>query len=377
MKLSDLIFMAKKRQKLKYNIYLCILFSLTFVIIFLSSSVYHFYVKTINDSINNNIDFRRIFVDTSTKNLDVEQVKKIEGVEAIYSAKYIGQYYLSNNSLFRNGVVDGSIYLRPIISSKDVITSDKMRLNPNESGYLVCPQKFYPMSGTELEGINYFNMLNGKDYIGKEIYIDNQKFKIIDTYDSDKYFISKNECFISFKDFKELIDKQSAEDNPFTIIQADDVEKSFQIMSYLEDNEFAYDPISIMNYSVTAPVRNFTKWLTIIVSIASLILFSFITVKKNKECSSYNQLLLYLGYTKQQIVSLSTFEIMFCYLISVIIGIILYVVIYLYMKYVVFTFALSASGGITIPFHILGFIIIVIYIYVFFINRWSINKNLK
>ena len=375
MEKSDYLFLIKNKKKTKHRLFLIILLTLVFIILFLLSMVYNFYTKNVNDALNNNIDYRRYIVDNYPDKLEMDSLNKISNIEAIYNAKYLGEYYVANVPIFKNNNLDGSVYLAPLITTKDITTTKNTNIK-NIEHYAVCPEKFYPTSGTYFDSINVFNILKGEKFIGQKFSTNGIDFSVVDTYNSDRYYVSKNICYISFEDYKYLIDNLNREDNDVVVLQLDSIKNIDSVTKQLKEKGYNYSAVSKINYNEIDPIIKTTSTLVIVVLIITLLISFMIIKKKIKSEISHYELLKTLGYKEKNIITLSTLEILnYCFK-SLIYSLIIFLVMFLIIKYFIFTSLFSESNGFNIPYTAILILSICLFIYLIIINYIELKKSI-
>lgn len=383
MKNIDIFKIIKNRLKLKYNIFLGFFLIFIFTIIFLSLTIYNFYTKTFNDVMNNDIDYRRYTVsnigDRVDKEIDYEYLKNIPNIEAIYNPKLTGVEYLDNVSLFKVKGHPGDIHLTPIITSDDIVTTNKLKLNPNESGYAICPEKMYPTSGI-IDSVDYFKILNGKDFIGEYFTVLGKKFKVIDTYNSDIYYKEKDTCLISSKDFAKIRDYKSlnnSNDNTSVNIQIDDYKNVNSVLEILHKDGFKTHGMVTIIYDEINSIKSMTMIIFFVTFILTIVIASIIIIKKNKAINNYYSLLKNLGYNNKLIKKISCLELLMILIISAIIGFIIYYILKLIMAYIIMPEIILKYRGFDIPYLLFIINILILIFYFVLVNTNNLNKYLE
>lgn len=373
MNLSEAYKLARSRFKQKYNVFLGIFLTIALIILFSLLTIYFFYTKTVSNILYINKDFRRFIVYVNIENL--EFLKDNEYIEAIYSSKYMGDYYVPNIKMFQKNNHDGTIYLEPIITDNDIMTNNGNKIKPNDTGKMICPQKLYPSTGSYLEQVDYFKLLNGEDYIGKKLMVDNINFEVIDTYDTDYYYKGKNVCYISFDDFKKL--KSYESENGFSVIQIRKFEEVNTILKLLDEKDYHYFPQSVIDYEEINPIKNTTFLFLILLSSIIVFVLGIILNKKGNEIKRFSLLLKTLGYKNKDIIKVATIELFCIVIISLMLSFILFLVILFITKYFLLTEYLLLSSSFKIPFLLVIVSVIGIVLYLLTLNFVITYKNLK
>jgi len=378
---KDIFNIVRKRLKLIYNIFLSVFLIFIFVIIFLALTIFNFYTKTFNDIMNNDIDYRRYEVrnvgDRVNEKIDYEYLKKISHIEAIYINSGLEPF--DNVSLFKEKGHSGGINLKSIITSNDIVTTNKVELNPNESGYAICPEKMYPTSGL-LDKVDYFKILDGKDFIGKYFSVLGKNFKIIDTYNSDTYYREKDTCLISLKDFNEIREKKDNNnhyDGSWVNIQIDDYKNVNSVLEILHNDGFSTHGMVTIVYDEINSIKTITMLVFVITFILTIVIARIIIIKKNKANRNYYMLLKNLGYKNKLIKKLSSLELLFVLILSMIIGFIIYYILKIVMTYIIMPEIIMMYSGFDIPYLLFFISILILGLYFILVNGNNLNKYLE
>ncbi len=372
---KDALHTACKRLILKHNIFLLLLLIFVIIIMFLGISIYTFYVESINKIIDYDIDYRRISIIMPQN--QIELMENIPHIEAYYSTKYMGYYYVDDISLFKEKNHTGEISLEPVITSKDLLTSKNLELSPETSGYAVCPKEFYPSSETETGEVNYLRMLKGSDFLSKTFMVDGINFEVTDTYDSNLNVRNKNTCFISFKDYKTLMDKRRPEEIEGFVLQIDDAKNVEEVVNYLKENNIKYNRTLTLTYDEINPIKAISLGVTVISLVVALIVSMVIILKKNNYNEKYYLLLKSLGYMDSDIKKISMFELVMVFFISLIIGFILFYITLLVIKYGFLSVNLYSTAGFQVEYLLNIIVSLILLLSLILINNKNISKRLK
>ena len=367
----------KNHCKTKEYRYFNLILVICFLIILLSFMVYSFYTKGFSDAVNTNTDFRRFMIDNIDNEDEALKLKNVEHVTNVYNAKYMGTYSAFNVQQFSINGLSGTINLKPIINSDDIITTHNFDFGKNNNGYVVCPQKIYPNDRNAEETIDFLKILNGENYINQDLTMDGMTFKFVDTFDSDKYFSNKDECYISFDDYKTLVDKNDMVNLKSYNIQIDSVKNIKLVLSELDSLGYKYSPIYEIEYSMINNIQNITLKLILITVLISIIFIYLIIIKKIKHEKSFCYLLNSLGYSKKIILKINNIILIFNYLIAAIIGFIVFLLIYFILRYAFFSGMLLGSNGFHIPFEQFIIIFMILLFYILILNSVYIYKIMK
>ena len=184
----------------------------------------------INATKNNQIDYRTIRVFSSNINVENKEIfiKQLEkNINSILNIKHVQDAYIGEESALivktnlKNTYVDGTItVLRGTDSTLPKIIEGRAFSN-NESGVMICPQKFYPDS--EPEKIKRKGIIDAKTLLNKKINITyneykydefknklivkeehKKEFEIVGLYDTQERMNDNGTCYISSVDMKEM-----------------------------------------------------------------------------------------------------------------------------------------------------------------------------
>lgn len=375
MKLKEEIHLINNRLKNKYNILLIIFLIITLIIMFIISSIHSFYTKSVDDLINNEIGFRTYEINKVDGNIDEEWIKNIEHVKSVYKLKYCEVCQNYQNDILKSDKLDGTIILAPIITEDDIKVSKGKNIKPSDTGKMICPQKFYPDSTIRLFGIKANNMLNGKDFIGTNLKINEKQFKIIGIYNTDKYFSEKNVCYISLSDYNNLSKQNESEAQ--TYIQIDDIKNRENVLEILKNKGYTYSINYMIDYNEINPLKNVTTVLFIIVPIIAISIIALIMTKKNHKARKNYQLLYWLGYPKKVILKLNHIELTILYFMSIAFSFLIYILLLWWLNNFVFREFLIYSSGLKIESLRLIGISFIFYLIMLILNKRYLNKALK
>lgn len=312
----------KKIWRNKQLLYHCLAVSFC-VIVLIAIFIFNNNVsRFINASENSNIEFRTLSIPPKSyeKDFGLSEIQNINHVEYVYNSLY-GRTTIDTD--LKTDKVDGMINLK--ITSDNYLEQlvGKNVLKNTDSGVIICPKNFYPDSNVIDLKINEKEMLNGNDFIGKDITVNyftrklkgsiiikdeeiEQKFKVIGTYDSKSIMEANNTCFISYNDMKALLDKKILKEinknSYYWYAIVDDINNMDPVKKELLNHNFGIlnneTQIDDEQVDFINTILLFITALTII----SLIIISILYSNKKLELESYNiGMLRALGYKKKEI----------------------------------------------------------------------------
>ena len=340
----------------------------------------------VEKSINSNIGFRTLSVppDIVYKNIDYSKINQIKDVVMVYDSGY---NMITIETSFKNDKYDGLLNF--------VFDPENKYLSQESNGVAVCPQNFYPDSNV---GLNLKNedIIDGNSLIGKEFtitYIVNkekreQKFKIINTYDSSKNLNSNNTCYITYHDLVEIADAKLNVSNSFSKYDIAVVVNNVKNVDYVKQelNKMGFDLSHIESlYNIDYQMVNSLKFIGIIIGIiVFIVMFVVITMyninKIHKETSNAG-LLKILGYSDRRIKAIFILEASSLSVFAISIGLLFSLVFLVICKQVIFRSLKYLGISIISPFLyliilyilLIGLCIVVVYI----ITSKKMKTNIK
>ncbi len=394
MKIIDYIKLDKKELFNKLQIVFTTILAL-FLLLLLN---FRFnFINYINNSIINNPWFRVLVVGANLdkKNNGLDELQNIENIDLIYSSQYD---YATLESSYKNDMYDGFIDLNygdKSLLPKNIIGST---INENDHGVALCPSNFYPSSDANNLAMD-FEFLDTEKLIGStfsikyysykdinnQITIDQtftKDFKIIGLYNNKDLMLPSNNCFISSKDMKEIIDTGTLVNDGvygFTLV-VNKTENVNKVINELEKLKFNYSIKIEYDTSLINKIINISN--VIIVFIIILILIININFLKKRLIQNSNSIgiLLTLGFSKHLVNLIYLCQIFINNMISYLIAIMLSFISHITIKKVFRKLTLLIAYNIEYNYIMIitGFFFIILMpclYYLFYIQR-KINKNI-
>ena len=382
----------------KKNLYFIIQIAICSSVILLTLTFKQNFDNYLYNKLPQNIGFRTITTGLKENEKDdnvINKLKNMEHVETAFSSKYNGY---SIDTDFKSNKYDGIISLM----YGDKGTLPKIiygnTLNENDSGKMICPLKFYPSSKAYDTFINSKNIIDGKQLLNNKITatydsykIVNEKmefdkkftkeFEIVGIYDSEEEAQAFNTCYISAKDMIEIRDKvdhinESA--NYGYVVVVDKIENVTLVQKKLLSEGFI--DADIQNKYDIKNINTINLFSNIILGIGIFIALS-LTISYIKKQHLYEQkfigILKSIGFSKKKIFNIKLIEQFILNFISYILGSILFIIIYLIIKYIVLTKFIIVGFNLLLIFNsfIYSFLMIVIFITIFTI--YYLQKDVK
>ena len=348
MKLCDyikIIFQNINRDK-RNTYYIISLTFLTIFILFILSFKSNFqnYITT---AITENVAARTlsIGINHGEEEKSYEQINNIDYIEYVYSSKYD---FSSVDSSFKNDIYDGILELS--LGNEHTIPKNIIgeTITSSSSGVAICPAQFLPSSDSGELITNNSLLINGKDLLGTnfDVYYTSKKnidgniiddktftkeFQIIGIYDSKSNFTLNNVCYISEKDMKEIKDTTLSVNGDISYGYFAIVDKTENVAATIEtlenlgfdaESKITIDTDLFNNLSLVCNI------LIIIIVIFLIIIIIFYIKKKSLQDTKKIGLLRSIGYSKGNIFTLFVGEYLIINIISLIVGIILYLALY-------------------------------------------------
>lgn len=408
----------------KENIIFSIIIISLIIIILILITIIYFAInfKRMNDTLN--ITARTLIVNKGNKSEEeLDSIKNINHVAICVSDLYrnplyedLPEYDEENNK----GYIQASALL-----SKDSLKIVDGRMIENDNEMLI-PNRFYPHSEYDNnmdEIVLLDKIIDGKDLIGKTITLSSQKghpvkqgkisedeyqklwqewynnrekitFTIVGTFDPQVSMIEKNMTYISMDSFKKLKNEVSGSSGHEDIygnyhnevfyytgrmVIADKYENLDYIKKELEEQGFAYDNILEYDYATLLLITSVPIAIGLVILIITICLIRNYISKKYKNRT--NELGLYktLGYKNKEIKQIELYENILLFIISIIVGSILYIITIEVLKVKVpfLTMLEFYSTKITIPYFYLLLFFAFMLLYVKYISNKICNKYLK
>ncbi len=348
---SLLMFLRNKKKK--FYIFIMIVCALLSIGIFSFNANFQNYL---NQAISKNIGFRTlvVFPKKSVDDYGKSELLGFEHIQEVYSTKYdtfFGQTDLNNEQYDgKINLIYGSSKLLPKVVYGRTFES-------NETNVAICPLSFYPSSS--LSSMKKENILDGTKLLNNKfkikyysykwdkehIPIDKEyekEFEIVGLYSSENTMNFNNECFVSNVDLKEILDITIPNDEYeevtygfFAIV--DDTKNVDKVIKTLEDAGF--DDVSVRANIDTDILNtiNKTTFVFIIVIIISIVFLTYLYTKK-KILNEKNVIgnLRMCGYNEGNVKVLYLSESLITNIFSFLIGLVLFLSIYTYLKLTMF-----------------------------------------
>lgn len=368
-------------KKNKFYIPLLTIFTILTILILV---FYYNFVNFINDSINKNIGFRTISVSTKidSDDLGISEIKDIQYVKDVYNSYYDFVVLPSSfESDDYNGYVD---LIYGGASLPEVVYGDTFE--DGSKNVAICPMYFYPDNNVYDLKINTDKIIDGRDLLGEKFSVSyssshyegsqivddksfSREFTIIGIYDNTENMNVNNQCYIPYDDLKDIIDTKTPEGAnesfyPSFYVIIDSTEHLDYVVEKLTEAGFQnieykttidYDMVRIILLSCYI-ITSLTLFIVIVIT-------SFYVKKKLLNESSDIGIYKVFGFDKSIVRKLYILEILSLNLISFVLGLILFIILFLVLKF--FTFSSLMFIGVNIHLNISSIIISLIIIIVF------------
>lgn len=336
----------------KKNIFMYLQFTLcTVLLLFVLNFKYNFY-NLLTNNLSQNIGFKSLSVTAKTDQPDLGQTElsNIENVVAVYSSKYDGYGVESD---LKSSKIDGKIDL--LYSDENIIPKVMIgeSISSKDEGVAICPMKFYPSSKAYNLFIKEDEILNGEELIGKTFkaryysYKNNngtleedkeysKDFKIVGVYDSELTMNTANSCYISAKDMISMKDSTTIKDEETFynfVVVADSIDSIPKIKEEILSLGFLDASIrSEYDEKIVNIILLSCDLITSIIIFAICILAISYIKKKLIYENKFIGTLRSVGFTKKHVLNLSILEQFVINLISYMIGIVVFYIIFLVIK---------------------------------------------
>ena len=436
MKNSSFLEISLKHLKRKENIVYGLVFIILVVILFLIFSFINFIIGYRRDSNKYDILSRTILVQNEHTNQDFEKINTIKHVKINVTDKYYYQYgVLAKEFDVENS--KGEIRIKPVVE-KDTLKIVDGRSIQNDKEILI-PSFFYPhgpFTDDGKETIIKENFIDGKNLIGKEIEIASSKdypfrylypeynssnikeeellrekweeeilkpylekqtkylYKIVGTYDSSYNMLERNIVFVTMNDFDDIKNEikggtSEIDENGKLIFNPDKYDDRMIIVDNYKNILYVMEELTKMGF-INSAVRSFDelqyKLLTYVpLSIAIIVLFVAIKLIKKFISKKYSNIhyelgiFKALGYNNNQITKIELYENIAITITGIIISFILFLIAFNVIINVVPTFIETEYYSVTIrmPYLYISIFIVLIFLYIIYINKRISEKHLK
>ncbi|MDD2495131.1 MAG: ABC transporter permease [Tissierellia bacterium] len=393
------IFRDKKKKFLILIFVFCTIISL--LILSFRSNFFTY----INNSITKSIGFRTLVVgaEFEMKNNGLDKLKTIEHVVDVYDSQ-IG--FISLESSFKNDHFDGYItflYGGKYSLPQNIVGSS---LNENDQGVAICPINFYPSDSINNMQLDQTKILDGHQllndtfdvtyyshkYEGQKIVKDKtftKKIKIIGLYNNNEVMTLNNECYISPTDLNEMISVSEIKTN--TDIPDGEYKEAFGFMVIVDNlknvervssalKEAGFVSVDLQNHidSNLLNIIMVSSNITVGLVLFTVLMMNASYIKKKVQNEAIVIGILRAGgYQKNNINWLYLIELFFTNLISYLLGLSIFMIIYLISKNTILKplHYLGVGINISIKDLLLSFLLIVIVS--MFISIYHIVKKTK
>ncbi|MCX4253724.1 MAG: FtsX-like permease family protein [Bacilli bacterium] len=404
MKLRDsMTYTLKKVTRKNKNIYFIIILTISTIAIIGALYYRTTFLNRLRIDLTDSFHNRGIMA-FKYDNPNYTEILNILHVTEIYDFHYHYSYTFSPT--FKNSKYTGNLEF--IYGSKNTLPRniEGNVFDKNDTGVAICPKYFYP---SHIQNINYFDpnlFLSKNDILNttftikvpKLIRVDGKSiengyyikdFKIIGTYDQLESDNSANTCYVSGRDAKEIFEQTTAalneENVPTMVVAIDDKANLKKVNNELIKMGYNTNRFSFVE-SITSLNIKFLSNITILITIAGIIIFTILYV--NKKTIDNNQeigTLKSLGFKSKDIQTINLIEMICITMISYIIGLLIiglgFIIINTILKnYLIINHIIIYHS--TIPYLIALAIIIIIpiiinYFYTYRASKKKAIENLK
>ena len=280
----------------------------------------------------------------------------------------------------------------------------------NERNVAICPIKFYPSTveadNLGIPKINKSYMIDGQTILGttftvtynvhdatlEEVGKATNSFKIVGLYSSEKTMNSYGECYIPAKDIIEMTHKENINNINNDISDDGHFSYSYMNLDVIIDKttnvEFTNNEIEKLGYYVSkgasidtelVTIINISSTVIVIIVLFAVIILTWSYIKKKiiNETKTIG-ILRTSGYIKKDIKKIYLLEIILTNILSYIIGLILFNVIYLLFRETQFYMGLLYLGvRISMNYIIFLFSFMIMILLPALISHFSVSKKMK
>lgn len=338
----------------------------------------------------------------------INELLKINHVQEVYNQEY--RNIFPEESSFKNDYLDGRMGLLygSINSLPRVIKGRTFK--ENERNVAICPIKFYPSTveadNLGIPKINKSYMIDGQTILGttftvtynvhdatlEEVGKATNSFKIVGLYSSEKTMNSYGECYIPAKDIIEMTHKENINNINNDISDDGHFSYSYMNLDVIIDKttnvEFTNNEIEKLGYYVSkgasidtelVTIINISSTVIVIIVLFAVIILTWSYIKKKiiNETKTIG-ILRTSGYIKKDIKKIYLLEIILTNILSYIIGLILFNVIYLLFRETQFYMGLLYLGvRISMNYIIFLFSFMIMILLPALISHFSVSKKMK
>ncbi len=399
MKINDIFsYNLKNILRNKKNIFYLIILIICVFILLTSLTFVSNLKNFIDKSIFKNIGFRTLSVQLKGEKEEISNLKSIKYVKDVYSSQY-GSVFVETN--FEDNKFDGVLELTYLDeTAKNEIVDKENVKNFENNDYLICPLQFYPSSEAGMIKIANNDILDGNSFIGKniEIYYSSYKldenltlisdksykksFKIIGTYDNEKYMNLNNQCYASFSNIKEIVDIKSSINNNNTVYAFSIVVDKINNLNYVINTlkEMGYEEIEVKNqidYEFVNKV-NLICYCIVILIFVSIFFLTILYVNKKKNDDMFEMGILKVsGYNDRLLLKINFFENFLNVILEFVVGFVLFLILFLIAKFILF-YNLSYLGfRLSLSFGDIIRVFLSVLITTTFVSTYFETRNLK
>ncbi len=349
MKINDSLFIVRRHLRDKKNIVFTLVLIIIFLILFTCSTIIKFSYENKKATINS--EMGRTYIIQITDN-QIEEVKKIEHIDAVMSNKYLSQQLAYPEELNENGI-DGSIQIKPLLKENDnKIIKGRNIQNKNE---LICSNVFYPHDYDDKIYSKLF--LKPNKIINKNVTVTSSNednldekitFKIVGTYEN-KYMEQANTCYTDINTYDSIksnyIGKTVSYDEEGNLVEStltpysdifiriDNSKNTKQVLNELKERNISYNNYFFLDYTFLNNLYYIPMFIAIITIVISFsILYSYINKKINNNLKNIGTLQA-IGYDIKIINNLEVLENTILTILSFIISLIIYMIVLKYLSY--------------------------------------------
>lgn len=397
MKLSDYLFILKRKLLKKDNVMLIFVLTFLFLAIFtcITSINFFLYFRT---SMLEAKDGNTLIIENTDDKEKLEIIGSMKHVILVESKKYVDTIYVNAPQFDKDKTnnmeyMESYITLRTFLADNDakIIKGSKLK----NRGDIICPKKFYPYnvylwnpSLHEEYTIKFYNslLIDGNDLVGKSILVnsDNKeyKFNVVGSF-KNNILEELDVCYISKEDFDMLrddcemyIDDECVKYNSLMIRvdnynSVSEVEKNLIDLGFIPIRKNSYDEQALT--SMTA-IPLFIS--SIIIIIAITIIYNFF--RKKSINNQFDQgILKSIGYTKKNIISLNKLEVTILYIITMIVSFIFYIIIYYFVTNAYLGEVTYSNMNVPIPVIYMLLFSLLLYGYMILVTKTFTKKNLN
>jgi ABC-type antimicrobial peptide transport system permease subunit len=357
-------------------------------------------VSMVNELYSNNIGYRTLNVILNSDD-DLEKIKNIDHVKNV-----VDFYYNNPNdadvSEFDTDLT-GYITFYPVIDDDYLVISAGKNISNDDE--IVCSDYFYPYKAEQVNGKTIFNskrILKPKDFIGKEFSLELEddngigNFKIVGAFDSSKISTDLSACFVTMNRFSKMVNiyqnggsgyyDEELGEIVFIPDEYPSLDKVVVVDSYKNVDE-VITKLNNMDIVAVKYKEIATGYVQLLISVpfflSLVLLFIFVIIlesflnKKIKYDSKNYAILKSVGYTRKQIVNIDILGNSLIYLFSVIISIIIYVILFIYLRNNMFSELIY--DGVIFKLSLIPIVvsILIIYFVIFIVNKKVLKNKLE